>query len=51
MYIVQMEKECGRFKKSDFQNNLLFIYKDHALMRRGDTARIWLRFSMFWIYL
>jgi len=39
MYTVQMEKECGCFKKSDFQNNLQFDSKDHALMQAIEMTK------------
>ncbi len=39
MYTVQMEKECGCFKKSDFQNNLQFESKDHALMQAIEMSK------------
>ncbi len=33
MYIIEMEKECGCFKKSGFENNVAFETKEEALMR------------------
>ncbi len=32
MFTINVEKECGCFKKSDFQNNQSFASKDDALM-------------------
>ena len=32
MFTINVEKECGCFKKSDFQNNQSFASKDEALM-------------------
>jgi hypothetical protein len=32
MFTINVEKECGCFKKSDFQNNMQFDNKDDALM-------------------
>lgn len=39
MFTVQMEKECGCFKKSDFQNNIQFATKDDALMQALEMAK------------
>ena len=39
MFIVQMEKECGCFKKSDFQNNMQFESKDDALMQAIEMTK------------
>ncbi len=33
MYTIQMEKECGCFKKSDYTNPMTFESKDDALMQ------------------
>jgi len=33
MFTINVEKECGCFKKSDFQNNMQFESKDDALMQ------------------
>ena len=32
MFTINVKKECGCFKKSDFQNNRSFENKDEALM-------------------
>ena len=32
MFTINVKKECGCFKKSDFQNNKSFESKDEALM-------------------
>jgi hypothetical protein len=32
MFTLKVEKECGCFKKSDFQNNLQFQSKDDILI-------------------
>lgn len=39
MFTVQMEKECGCFKRSDFQNNMQFATKDDALMQALEMAK------------
>lgn len=33
MYTIEVEKECGCFKKSGFENNLTFENKEDALMK------------------
>jgi len=33
MYTIEIEKECGCFKKSAFENNTAFETKEEALMR------------------
>ncbi|MCF6206297.1 MAG: hypothetical protein L3J47_05330 [Sulfurovum sp.] len=33
MYTIQMQKECGCFKKSDYSNPMTFENKDDALMQ------------------
>lgn len=33
MYTINVEKECGCFKKSAFENNMNFASKDDALMQ------------------
>lgn len=33
MYAITMEKECGCFKKSPYENNMTFESKDDALMQ------------------
>lgn len=33
MYNIEIEKECGCFKKSNFSNNTAFETKEEALMR------------------
>ena len=32
MFTINIEKECGCFKKSDFENNKAFASKDDALI-------------------
>jgi hypothetical protein len=32
MYTVNVEKECGCFKRSDYENNMQFNSKDDALI-------------------
>ncbi len=39
MITVKVEKECGCFKKSDFQNNLSFENKDDALMQAIEMSK------------
>ena len=39
MFEVAVEKECGCFKKSDFQNNLTFNSKDDALMQAVEMSK------------
>jgi len=31
MYTIEIEKECGCFKKSSFENNMTFDYKEDAI--------------------
>jgi len=33
MFTINVAKECGCFKKSDFENNMTFESKDEALMQ------------------
>lgn len=33
MYTIRVEKECGCFKKSGFENNLTFETKEEAIMK------------------
>ncbi|VAY88134.1 hypothetical protein MNB_ARC-1_1314 [hydrothermal vent metagenome] len=33
MYKININKECGCFKKSDYENNMTFSSKDDALMQ------------------
>ncbi|MCD4758077.1 MAG: hypothetical protein K8R39_07390 [Arcobacteraceae bacterium] len=33
MYTIKVEKECGCFKKSAYENNMSFESKDDALMQ------------------
>jgi hypothetical protein len=33
MFTIQIEKECGCFKKSAYENNMQFESKDDALMQ------------------
>ena len=33
MYTIEMEKECGCFKKSNYENPMRFEKKDDALMQ------------------
>lgn len=33
MYIIKVDKECGCFKKSAYENNMSFSSKDDALMQ------------------
>jgi len=33
MYTIQLDKECGCFKKSAYENNMNFNSKDDALMQ------------------
>jgi hypothetical protein len=33
MYTIEIEKECGCFKKSGFENNMTFETKEEAMMR------------------
>jgi len=35
MYTISVEKECGCFKKSAYENNMSFESKDDALMQAG----------------
>ena len=39
MFIVQVEKECGCFKKSDFTNNMQFDNKDDALAQALNMSK------------
>ncbi len=39
MYTVNIEKECGCFKKSDFTNNIKFESKDDALLQALNMAK------------
>jgi hypothetical protein len=39
MYNVQVEKECGCFKRSSFNNNLSFESKDDALMQAIEMSK------------
>lgn len=33
MYEINVEKECGCFKRSEFENNMKFASKDEALLQ------------------
>ncbi|MEA3512845.1 MAG: hypothetical protein U9R37_04535 [Campylobacterota bacterium] len=33
MFTINIDKECGCFKKSDFENNMSFETNDYALMQ------------------
>ena len=35
MYSIVVDKECGCFRKSEFENNMSFESKDDALMQAG----------------
>jgi len=35
MYTINVNKECGCFKRSEFENNMTFTQKDNALMQAG----------------
>ena len=39
MFTVQVEKECGCFKKSDFTNNMQFEDKDDALAQALNMSK------------
>ena len=39
MFIVKVSKECGCFRKSDFENNISFLSKDDALINAHNMAR------------
>ena len=39
MFTVQVEKECGCFKKSDFTNNMTFDNKDNALIQALNMTK------------
>jgi len=39
MFKVQVEKECGCFKKSDFTNNMEFDNKDDALVQALNMSK------------
>lgn len=39
MYTVTIAKECGCFKRSDFQNNVTFSNKDEALIEATEWAK------------
>ncbi len=39
MFIVNVEKECGCFKKSDFTNNMEFNSRDDALIQALNMAK------------
>ncbi len=39
MFTVNIEKECGCFKKSDFTNNIKFESKDDALLQALNMAK------------
>ncbi len=40
MFTVNIEKECGCFEKSDFQNNKKFQNKDDALIEAMKMVKI-----------
>ena len=40
MFTVNIEKECGCFEKSDFQNNKRFQNKDDALIEAMKMVKI-----------
>ena len=39
MFTVNMEKECGCFKKSDFTNNMSFENKDDAMIQAINMTK------------
>ncbi len=39
MYKVQVEKECGCFKRSDFSNDISFESKDDALLQAIEMSK------------
>ncbi len=39
MYTVNVEKECGCFKKSDYTNNMAFESKDDALIQALNMTK------------
>lgn len=39
MYTVNVEKECGCFKRSDFTNNMTFESKDDALVQALNMSK------------
>jgi len=38
MFTVSIDKECGCFKRSDYQNNKSFESKDEALLNAKDMV-------------
>ena len=40
MFTIKVSKECGCFKKSDFQNNLTFSNKDDALIQALNMTKV-----------
>jgi len=40
MFTVKVSKECGCFKKSDFENNAEYVDKDEALMQAQKMTKI-----------
>ncbi len=38
MFIVKASKECGCFRKSNFENNISFLSKDDALINTHKIA-------------
>jgi len=40
MFTIHIEKECGCFKKSDFENNKRFENKDEALIEAMNMVKV-----------
>jgi len=40
MFTINIEKECGCFKKSEFENNQIFENKDDALIEAMKMVKI-----------